>query len=164
METILPLLTALVVLGIGLVYGYFAVRLTYEQIQVWRLSRLSRNWPGTEAVIETSEIIDEGVRRFREQPRVTYTYHVAGTQYQGERINFSFADIYDKKEAEAALAPYPLHARVPVYYDPANPSQSSLELRHTGLASGLVVGLIVFLPTCLCLAVGLHGMFDALGK
>jgi hypothetical protein len=164
METILHILTALVTLGIGLVYGYFAVLLTYEQIQVWRLSRVSRSWPSTEATIQTSEIIDKGVRRPREQPRVTYTYSVAGTQYQGERINFSFADIFDKKEAEAALAPYPLHARVPVYYDPAKPSESSLELRHTGLASGTFVGLIIFLPTCLCLAVGFYIMSTAQGK
>ena len=164
METILHILTALVALGIGLVFGYFAVLLTYEQIQAWRLSRVSRSWPSTEAVIKTSEVIDEGIRRPREQPRVTYTYDVAGTQYQGERINFSFADIFDKKEAEAALAPYPLNAKVLVYYDPANPSQSSLELRHTGLASGIFVGLIIFLPTCLCLAVGLYGMFTAQGK
>jgi hypothetical protein len=124
---------------------------------------VSRSWPSTEAVIKTSEIILEGIRS-REQPRVTYTYHVAGTQYEGERINFLYADVFDKKEAEAAFAPYPLHARVPVYYDPANPSQSSLELRHTGLASGLFIGLIIFLPACLCLAVGLYGMSTAQGK
>jgi hypothetical protein len=51
-----------------------------------------------------------------------------------------------------------------VYYDPDQPAQSTLELRHSGLASGIVVGLIVFLPTCLCLSTGLYGLFDTLGK
>ncbi len=164
MDNILTFLTALIVLAIALVFGYFAVRLTYEQIQVWRLSGLSRTWPSTTGTILTSEIIYEGVRHPREQPIVTYIYHVDGTQYHGSRINFSFAEIFDKKGATDALAPYPQHARVTVYYDPEHPSQSTLEQRHIGLASGMLVGLIIFLPTCLCFAVSFFGFTDALGK
>ncbi len=164
METILPIFTALVVLVIGLVFGFLAVRLTYEQMRVWHFSRESRSWASTDAVINSSQIIYEGIKRPRDHPSVTYTYNVNGTQYTGERINFSFARVFDKKEAETVLAPYPLHARVPVYFNPANPYQCTLELQHAGLASGIFVGLIIFLPACLCLFTGLYGIFDTLGK
>ncbi len=145
-------------------FGYFAVLLTYEQIQAWRLAGKSRTWPSTTAVILTSEIIDEGIRHPREQPSITYAYQVNGTQYQGNRINFSFADIYDKEEATNALAPYPRDASVTVYYDPDEPSLSTLEQRHTGLGSGLFVGLVVFLPTCLCLATGMVILTGKVGR
>jgi hypothetical protein len=164
LATILSTITFLVVVAIGLWFGYFAVLITFEQIQAWRLARQSIDWASTSGIIQTSEIIYEGIRRPREQPQITYTYQVNGTQYQGDRINFSFAEIYSKKEAEDVLALYPPNAMITVYYDPSQPAQSTLEQRHIGLASGLVVGLIIFLPTCLCLATGFAGLTGKVGR
>lgn len=164
MENILPALTALIVLAIGLLFGYFALRNIFEQIQTWRMARQSRAWTSTSGVIQTSEIIYEGVRSPRSQPRLIYTYQVNGVRYQGNRINFSFGQIFFKVEAAKVIALYPLHAAVTVYYDPAQPAQSTLEQRHADVVSGLLIGLVVFLPTCLCLAAGIMGLTETLGK
>ena len=164
MENTLTILTALVVLAIGLLFAYFALRNLFEQVQVWRLARLSRDWVSTPGVIQTSEIIFEGVRSPRSQPHITYTYQVNGIQYEGSRINFSFARVFFRKEAADVLAPYSLHTPVTVYYNPAQPTQSTLEQRHTGLAGGLLIGLVVLLPTCLCLATGIIGLTKTLGR
>ena len=161
--TILSTITFLVVVATGLWFGYFAVLITFEQIQAWRLARQSVDWASTSGIIQTSEIILEGVKE-REQPHITYTYQVNGIKYEGNRINFSFAQVFSKKEAEDVLVPYPPQAMITVYYDPDQPAQSTLEQRHTGLAGGLAIGLIIFLPTCLCLATGFAGLTGKVGR
>ena len=160
MENIFSIVTALILVAIGLLFAYLALRNIFEQIQVWRLARQSRDWPSVPGIIQTTEIIYEGVKSPRARPHITYTYQVNGTKYESNRINFSFAHIFWKKEAADVLARYPIHATVTVYYNPAQPAQSTLEQRHAGLADGFLIGLIVFLPTCLCLSTGIIGLMD----
>ncbi|NCP85797.1 MAG: hypothetical protein CO094_10905 [Anaerolineae bacterium CG_4_9_14_3_um_filter_57_17] len=160
MENILSTVTALMLVAIGLLFAYLALRNLFEQIQAWRLARQSRNWASVPGAIQTSKIIYEGVKSSRARPHITYTYQVNGTKYESDRINFSFAPIFWKKEAAAVLARYPIHTAVSVYYNPAQPAQSTLEQRHAGLAEGVFLGLIVFLPTCLCLSTGIIGLTD----
>ena len=164
LELILSTLTALAVLAAGLIFAYLAFRLVYEQLRGWRLARKSQEWAVTTGQIERSEIIYEGVRHPRELPAVGYRYRVGGTDYQGERIDFSFAQIYDRQEAEAVLARYPLHGHVTVYYDPAHPAESVLEPRQPGRVSGILLGFVVLLPGCLCLAVGLVVLSGKVGR
>ena len=60
------------------------------------------------------------------RPRIEYHYDYHGTSYQSKRI--ITVDInWPKKEAEAAVARYPVESSVTVWVNPENPRQAVLE-------------------------------------
>lgn len=58
-------------------------------------------------------------------PRVVYAYEVDGNQYQGDDLGRT-SSANTTAPAEKCIRRYPLHARVQVSYDPADPSRSTL--------------------------------------
>jgi hypothetical protein len=62
---------------------------------------------------------------------VTYNYEYQGQSYQSRRI--IVADInWPKKEAEEAVARYPVHSEVTVWVNPARPKIAILERGMAG--------------------------------
>jgi hypothetical protein len=57
-------------------------------------------------------------------PSVKYRYTVRGVEYTGDRIGYATQDV---SLSEAVVARYPVGSHPTVYYDPADPVQSTLE-------------------------------------
>lgn len=117
---ILPL-----VLLIG--FGIFFYR-RYQQGNAARAS--AQSWPSTSGVVLSSSVqVRRSHNSSSEYPVVVYQYEVDGKSYQGQRVKASdkFISVRIMGEARATVARYPVGARVSVYYDPNNPSESALE-------------------------------------
>lgn len=86
----------------------------------------------------------------RFQPRVAYTYSVDGEDYEAETIAVFDWIFSSKQRASSYLSRYGIRQgeRIPVYYDPAQPSTSiiirSIPLRRLEVILGFV--LLVLLP------------------
>lgn len=84
---------------------------------------------------------------------VVFEYLVDGRRYTGKRVEFGDRHFLTRKKAQRHLARYPLHARVPVYFDPMNPADSVL-VRQIAYPTRYMVMGIAFLVTGLAIAVG----------
>ena len=96
--------------------------LIWGAYQKLRLSKESATWPTTPGVVTASE------RRkvlWRTQPRVSFSYQVAGQSYTSHNVTLAAA--VPTKETEPILQRYPLHQPVEVHYRPANPAVAVLE-------------------------------------
>ena len=114
----------LIILG---ALGFFLYR-RYQQGNAARAS--AQSWPSTAGIVLASSVQVRRSNRSRsEYPVVVYQYEVNGKSYQGQRIKASdkFISVRISGEAQATVARYPAGARVTVYYDPNNPSESALE-------------------------------------
>jgi hypothetical protein len=87
-----------------------------------RLSKKSAAWPTTPGVVTVSE---RKKVLWRTQPRVTFSYEVAGQSYTSSKV--SFAAAVPAQETEPILQRYPLHQPVEVHYLPGNPAVAVLE-------------------------------------
>ena len=57
---------------------------------------------------------------------VRYRYEVQGVAYSGHRVRAFGPNHFDQASADAERAPFPVGAKVRVYYQPDNPSTSVL--------------------------------------
>ncbi len=109
-------------------------------------------WPTTAGTVITSraESHRELVPRGKGQtvvvwsPLVEYSYRVGGRDYHGVRIAFGPAVSGGRGFAEAIIARYPASTPVTVHYDPANPSQATLETRVAFGWPSLLIALAFF--------------------
>lgn len=121
------------------VIGAFAVAAGVNMVGV---TRRAQAWPQTAGRIiergvgEATTTASSRAGRYYE-PRVKYTYNVAGTDYTGTRIDFNRA-AYNKDSAEKRVAALP--EQVQVHYDPQSPAESVL---HPGSA-GLPLVMVAF--------------------
>jgi hypothetical protein len=77
-------------------------------------------------------------------PLVEYVYRVGERDYHGARIGFGPAVSGGRGLAEAIIARYPASTTVTVHYDPANPSQATLETRVSFGWTALVIVVLCF--------------------
>ena len=121
----------LTVCGIGtILYG----------VRTRRLQQQSLSWAPATGTILNSEVEIETKTSHRGshpttftyyRPRVTYAYEYQGKSYESRRI--IVADInWPKKEAEEAVARYPVHSEVTVWVNPARPKIAILERGMAG--------------------------------
>lgn len=75
----------------------------------------ARNWTQVPARIESSEVKPHGKSGF--EPRITYSYSVAGKTYSGKRVRMG-AWSSDRAEAEAMASRFPAGSEATVRYDP----------------------------------------------
>ena len=139
-----PLLTAVVCIGIGLLL------LVTADISLLN-ARRSKNWPVipgviTQSTIEKLERGDEGeALRVTFEPTIRYQYTINDQQYIGQRVFFGFTRL-DPQGAQSLIRHYAPGMGVLVHYHPRNPSQAVLEtdaptareLRNLGLVTLLV--------------------------
>jgi hypothetical protein len=94
---------------------------------------------------------------------IQYRYVVNGQNHVGSRIRFELSRTYSPYEIEQFKAAHPPGSSVTVYYDPAQPTQSTLERRHGGVFFGLTAAPVM--PgsiSALCLIPGLTLLVEAL--
>ena len=112
-------------------------------LKTMRAARESRNWPVAAGAVlsgdvqEMTERDSDGDTSVYYVPRLRYTYEVGGRCFESDRIRFG--NIREsQKGAREILEHYAVGQPVQVRYDPANPSQATLETAAGG------VGLLVF--------------------
>ncbi len=124
-------------IGAGLLaYGF------YQRSKV----RASQSWPQVMGTITKAEILlDRGPDSSGYSIVVLYDYTVDGVRHTGKRIGFSQRSTSRKKRAQERLDRYPVNSTVPVFFDPANPTDAVLVREYpdatllTVLGSGLLV-------------------------
>jgi hypothetical protein len=95
----------------------------------YSMGKESMAWPSAKGKITYSHAAphrgDSGQQFL---PSVKYTYNVNGKAYTGRRITSS--DVYQRNlgSAKDILKKYPIGGEVAVYYDPADPGTSLLEI------------------------------------
>lgn len=114
-------------------------------VSIWGLtvitkSRQIRAWPVAQGVITRTELrsIDDPML-----PLIEYRYKVEQSDYAGRLIfpkSVSPSDELSKMYVER----YPENTQVNVYYNPENPSDSTLETSGSGDWLILVIGLLMF--------------------
>ena len=159
----MSVLVGLSMIAFGAFCGISALRLIFDHFKLWREASRSKHWASTMGQIIKSTVLKTGARNAW-RPEVAYRYHVNGLEHVGQRIAFDYFD-YSLKEAQEKAQKYSLHATIPVYYDPAQPQESTLEQKARDLSSGLLLlPLMLFLPTGLCLCSGLFALTSLLKK
>lgn len=111
----------------------FVLAVCFLAWRAWQIKQASPGWPSVEG-----EITQSRARPFNEQSgepeaakndwmaEVRFRYTVQGVTHEGQRLKAFGRHYLSREEAEQALAPYPVGARVPVFYDPARPDVSVL--------------------------------------
>ena len=121
-----------------------------------RLFAASAAWPTVAGQIGSVQIVETGSSEDSNswcEPKVDYTYTVAGREYAGTRIKFSRLKNVSNKTARAVTANYAVGATV-VAYDPAHPQYSVLDRTAKPPAITFWTGvLFVFAAIVLALAV-----------
>jgi len=99
----------------------------------WRDRQASRAWPSVEGEILRSRPRTHNVSESQIATpnhdwdvELSYQYVVNGTTYTGHRLQAIGPRYFSEQEAAQALLPFPVGARVKVYYDPAHPQSSVL--------------------------------------
>ena len=106
----------------------------------YKYSQKTKNWPRTYGIVKSSEVVHKVVdTRNSYIATVTYDYTVRKKEYSGDKIGIGPVGSLPWIEEEK-IKPYPVGARVPVYYNPQDHSEAILE---PGVKSGTVWWLVV---------------------
>lgn len=105
-------------------------------------ARTARRWPQTSGKVLTAGVRETSVRvrrstsirRYRMAtryaPHVQYGYWVNDVSYQGQRLHMGPAVLSSEAgDAQQEAARYPVGSQVTVYYNPADPAESTLDPR-----------------------------------
>jgi hypothetical protein len=126
-----------------------------------RRATASLSWPTTTATVLSSEVVErvekdsEGDDTTWYVPTVRYRYEVGGRTYEGARLRFGDIKQHSEKAAAGMIAPYRAGAAISVRYDPAKPSESTIETKKPGLGAPIFVGGILLVFAVLAALVGL---------
>ena len=107
---------------------FSAIGLFFIGVAIRNLLRgtASRRWPQVQGRILRSFVLvqtDEG-ESFTAQ--VEFEYVVEGSTHRGTRLRYGRIGRASRRRAEQVLAPYPVGAYTPVFYDPRKPSDAVL--------------------------------------
>lgn len=121
----------------GIVFALFGYGLSFWFASPkMELAESSKDWPSVTGSIITSEVINS--RRSKGtmySPKVAYSYIVEGKHLENSALDNGAAwSSSNSSTSYAIVNKYSQGSRVPVYYNPQNPSQSVLE---TGIPSSL---------------------------
>jgi hypothetical protein len=131
---------AFIVLGLGLVI--------LAMVQISKAKKAGKSWlttPGriTSSVVETRRERDmDGDQHTYHEPKVTYEYQVNELSYQGDEIGFGKRTMRQAK-AEQIVTKYRQGDPVTVYYDPADPAKTVLEMKSYSAINNLVLGIVL---------------------
>jgi hypothetical protein len=107
-----------------------------------------KNWPSVQGKITSSRISERSNydyattrRTARYVPVIKYSYSVDGVLYHAERIGNGIYVGITRQAVEHWLKLFPLHATIPVYYDPANPGEAVLNPTTNSNKVGFALGI-----------------------
>ena len=109
------------------------------------------SWQSVDGILHAAEIKEEieydsdNDPVVHHAPQVAYAYEVGGRKFDGTKALFSRNRFDSEDQARAWLAAKAPGSSVKVWYDPADPARSSLELDHPAKSEliGYVVGGLV---------------------
>ena len=104
----------------ALVFGLFGGAAALAGLLALGRGAASAGWPRTEGTILRAETVSGGGSRNSVRYRVRYSYTVGQKAFASDRLTF----VFDR--ATFQLPRYAVNQRVPVYYDPAAPSEAVL--------------------------------------
>ena len=125
---------------------------------VWASLRVvqAQDWPRAQATVVATRIemdVDESTdsdgrdsTTVSYRPVIAYTYRVGSRIYGSNRIWLADGRSWDNRgEAQAFLAGYPVRGRVPVTYNPSDPSDAALIVAWptAGVFIGTAFGLVL---------------------
>jgi hypothetical protein len=116
------------------------------------IAQRAARWPTTPGTVITSRVESRreqtsgGAHRSMVvwSPLVEFEYQVGTRKYHGTRIAYGPTVAGGRDLAEATIARYPVDAAVTVHYDPANPTQATLETEVAFRWGGLIFVLACF--------------------
>ena len=100
-------------------FAAFACFLSYRQAQA------SGDWPATKGTVTVSRV-DSTIGR-KTKAKISYDYSVNGSSFVGTRVRFNDTTGSGRNAQEQLIEPYPVGAKVDVFYDPSSPNISILE-------------------------------------
>lgn len=129
--------------------------LTYAGLGFISLSEatLNERWPTVEGQV-VSNSVDEFERKRNDgtilktyKASVGYRYEIDGKFYLSSELSLHPSERTIKGVAETEMEPYPLGAKVKVYYNPKDPNQAALRSSDTvgayqAISAGLCIGLV----------------------
>lgn len=119
----------------------------------------SQAWPAAPGVItqgwieESRDTDEDGYTTYSYKPRWKYEYQVSEQTYASDRIGFGGQKTYsNRRQAEQELVRFPVNSQVRAYFNPADPSESTLIRGTKGTMGGIIAGVILLLlSVCGCL-------------
>jgi hypothetical protein len=99
----------------------------------WKRSKVveaqSQSWPNTAGIIMKSRVEVSGGETTSVSPKIVYEYVVGGQTYQNDNVRpgDDYMTLGGRGTAYDIVDRYPVGSAVIVFYNPANPAQSSLE-------------------------------------
>ena len=168
---------ALFAFGLAVVIGLLGAFLLRRDRKNFALSVASQSWPVVRGLIQTASVkmthhrtsdtkdengnvTQEGETIYRYEPRVTYTYAVAGKDYTGTRINFVPKTYSSDDDARQIIAAYAIGLATDVAYDRADPKTSVLDRSQTTPKTGISTYLVFALAVIFAL-VGIYFLLKA---
>ena len=122
----------------------------YAFIDIQRKKRRSAHWPTVTGTITKSDVAEHVSRdkddnvEIRYVPEIVYGYRVGGREYHAATRKWGFSELYvDEEGPKKVLAKYPKGSSVPVFYDPADPSNAVLEPHNRSGTLVPLVGLLM---------------------
>jgi hypothetical protein len=139
----------LVLVGVGLIYFGWRNK---------RLAAASKTWPSVAGKIVSScvtehESGDAGNSRTTYKAEVEYDFAVEGKPQRGKRVRFGGRIGGSQNQALEIVRRYPVGTAVSVFYDPAKPSQCTLEQSASGSNLLIFLGVFFLLLTTLVMVV-----------
>jgi len=145
----MPVAIPLSLIALGIVWIGLA-RWLYARKNA-RVARAHAGWTSVEG-----EVVRAGVRQASREyehgshteflPDIGYRFTVEGKEYEGDCFDLARRHAFSKEEgARKLIGAYRAGARVPVRYDPANPSDNALTVtspHHAGQWAITAVGLV----------------------
>jgi hypothetical protein len=103
------------------------------------------SWPTTEGTILTSTMVrkPDGLKEAFEA-EIRYRYSVEGVQFESSTVRSRGTASEYQFDVDAVLEKFPVGERVPVYFDPASPRRSYLEVGVDWINYVLIVSPLFF--------------------
>lgn len=148
----------LIIAALVLICAAFGIYMIYGGMRSRKLAQASETWPAASGAVLSSEVTTHTVRTKQARtttytPRVTYSYAVGGSSYQGSTIRFGDVSSGSPTVAQVLVDKYPQGAAVSVRYDPAEPSRATLETAMPGRGQ-VIAGIFFIVVPLLIVGVG----------
>jgi len=116
---------------VGAILIAFTTFAAYTRVHDYQLAKRSEHWPTTLGTI-VSHCIHTSSSRYSTSysPAIKYSYRVNEKDYTSDTVRYPSVRFNKYSQAAEFVSKYPIYSRVSIYYDPANPSLSCLEMSN----------------------------------